>query len=146
MAFQRLFSKRFLNSFKTNVSFERAIVSKAVRSPVVTHESFDHRGVLWRFFLLRQTAFHSGPAKLSEFPTFPEAPKDINNNNASFVHVKGPIISETSFEYMKKIMRAKLMEKVKTKLRNVAASSIQYSEFLQIYIDTCENSDKGVTS
>jgi len=31
-----------------------------------------------------------------------------------------------------------------TKLKNVAASTIQYSELLRICIETCENSDKDV--
>ncbi|KAK7376830.1 hypothetical protein VNO80_02247 [Phaseolus coccineus] len=153
MAFQKLLSKCFPYSFKTNMLFELAIVSKAVRSPVVPHESSDHRGFFRRFFLLRQTVYHSAPAKLPEFPTLPirqdlpEAPKDINNS-ANFAHVTVPITSNAvcgggmCFKDMK-IMRIIKMEKVKMKLRNVNAYSIQYSEFLQICVETCENPDEG---
>lgn len=153
MAFQKLFSKRLLNSFKTNMSFERAIFSKAVRSPIVPHESFDHRGFLWPFFLFRQMPYRSSPAKLPEFPTLsigqdlPEAPKNINNN-ASFADAAVPLTSDAvwgggmSFEDVKSTKIVK-MELVKRKLKNLTADTIQYSEFLQICVETCENPDQG---
>ncbi|ESW32939.1 hypothetical protein PHAVU_001G030400 [Phaseolus vulgaris] len=48
-----------------------------------------------------------------------------------------------NFAHEEKIRRAVLMKEVMTKLRNVTAIMIEYSEFLRICIETCENSDKG---
>ncbi|KAK7376831.1 hypothetical protein VNO80_02248 [Phaseolus coccineus] len=152
MALQKLFSKRFLDSFKTKMSFERAIVSKAVPPLVVPQESSDDRGFLRRFSLLRQMVYHSGPAKLPEFLTLPvgeklrEVLKDINNS-ASFAPVTAPMDAVCgggmSVEDARKILRAAQMEKLKRNLKNVTASSVQYSEFLRICVETCENRDQG---
>ncbi|ESW32779.1 hypothetical protein PHAVU_001G016400, partial [Phaseolus vulgaris] len=154
MALQRLFSKRFLDSFKRKVSFERAIVSKVVPAPLVSQSS-DDRGFLRQFFLLRQMVYHSGPAKVPEFLTLPvgeklrEMLKDINNS-ASFAPVTAaPMIGDAvcgagmSVEDARKILRAAQMEKLKRNLRNVTESSVQYSEFLRLCIEACENHDQG---
>jgi len=48
-----------------------------------------------------------------------------------------------NFAHEEKIRRVVLMKEVMKKLRNVTAIMIEYFEFLRIYIETCENSDKG---
>jgi len=155
MALQKLFTKRFLDSFKTKKSFERAMVSKAVPPPpTALHESSDDGGFLRRFLLLRRSVYHSGSARLPELFFFPvgeklrETLKGINSG-VSLAPATVPITGDAvcrggmSVEDARKILRATQMEKVKARLRNVAESSVQYSEFLQICAEACENRDQG---
>ncbi|XP_047161053.1 calcium uniporter protein 4, mitochondrial [Vigna umbellata] len=154
MAFQKLFAKR-LDRFKMTMSYQRAIVSKAVTSPpIVPHESSDDKGFLRRVSLLRRAVYHSTPVRLPEFFSFPvgeklrEALKGINNSTG-IAPVAAPVASHAvcesgmSVEDAKKILRAAQMEKVKAKLRNVTQSSVQYSEFLRICVEACENHEQG---
>lgn len=150
MAFQKLFTRR-LDRFKMTMSSQRAIVSKVVTPPsIVPHESSDDKGFLRRVSLLRRAVYHSTPVRLPEFFSFPvgeklrEALKDINNS-AGIAPVAAPIPSQSgmSVEDAKKILRAAQMEKVKAKLRNVTQSSVQYSEFLRICVEACENHKQG---
>ncbi|QCD98893.1 calcium uniporter protein 4, mitochondrial-like [Vigna unguiculata] len=152
MAFQKLFAKRCFDSFRTTTSFQRAIVSKAASPPMVPpimpHESSDDKGFLRRVSFLRRAVYHSSPVRLPEFFSFPmgeklrEALKGINSGVAA--PIAGHAESGMSVENARKILRAAQMEKVKAKLRNVAESSVQYSEFLRICVEACENHDQGV--
>lgn len=55
-----------------------------------------------------------------------------------------PPVSREILRFLNNIDTAGLMEEVMTKLRNVAASTIQYSELLRICRETYESCDKDV--
>ncbi|CAJ1972844.1 unnamed protein product [Sphenostylis stenocarpa] len=151
----KLFTKRLLERFRATNSFERTAVVKAATPPIVPHECSDHRGFLRRFLLLRRAVHHSGPARLPEFLFLPvgeklrEALKGINNGTGLTpvtVPVAGDAVCRNgmSVEDARKILRATQMEKVKARLRNVPENSVQYSEFLRMCVEACENHDQGV--
>ncbi|KAG4953468.1 hypothetical protein JHK87_039062 [Glycine soja] len=155
MALRKLLSKRFFDSVKMTTPFERSVVlssplqQKAIAPPSTTRASSDDGGFLRRFFLLRRAVYHSGPARLPEFLSLPVGEKLRQKLKGINDIAPAPIAGDAVFgngmsvREARKIMRASQMEKLKAKLRNVPESSVQYSEFLRICVEACENPEQG---
>ncbi|KAG4934439.1 hypothetical protein JHK87_048441 [Glycine soja] len=164
MVLQKLLSKRFFDGVKMR-PFERSVVSsptmqqQVIAPPSMPGASSADGGFLRRFFLLRQAVYHSSPARFPDFLSLPvgeklrEKLKGINNiagiGDCCVALAPAPMASDAVFgsgmsvSHARKILRVPQMEKVKAKLRNVSESSVPYSEFLRICVETCENHEQG---
>ncbi|KAG4944654.1 hypothetical protein JHK85_049300 [Glycine max] len=164
MVLQKLLSKHFFDGVKMR-PFERSVVSsptmqqQVIAPPSMLGVSSADGGFLRRFFLLRQAVYHSSPARFPDFLSLPvgeklrEKLKSINNiagiGDCCVALAPAPMASDAVFgsgmsvSHARKILRVPQMEKVKAKLRNVSESSVPYSEFLRICVETCENHEQG---
>ncbi|RDY12991.1 Calcium uniporter protein 2, mitochondrial, partial [Mucuna pruriens] len=158
MALRKLFTKRFFDGAKTTMPFGRTMVSspplqtQAIVPPNVPQVSSADGG-FFRRFILRRAVHHSGPVRIPELLSLPvgeklrEKLKGINSIAGARDRLGGVTLSGDSngisANDARKILRAAQMEKVKAKLRNVPESSIRYSEFLRICVESCENRDQG---
>ncbi|KAG5098949.1 hypothetical protein JHK82_048803 [Glycine max] len=164
MVLQKLLSKHFFDGVKMR-PFERSVVSsptmqqQVIAPPSMLGVSSADGGFLRRFFLLRQAVYHSSPARFPDFLSLPvgeklrEKLKSINNiagiGDCCVALAPAPMASDAVFgsgmsvSHVRKILRVPQMEKVKAKLRNVSESSVPYSEFLRICVETCENHEQG---
>lgn len=154
MALRKLLSKRFFDRIKTR-PFERSVVSsptmqqQVITPPSMPGASSADGGFLLRFFLLRRAVYHSGPARFPDFLSLPvgeklrQKLKDINDIASAPIAGDAVFGNGMSVRDARKIMRASQMEKLKAKLRNFPESSVQYSEFLRICVEACENPEQG---
>ncbi|XP_061375297.1 calcium uniporter protein 4, mitochondrial-like [Gastrolobium bilobum] len=143
---------------------QQARFSPNHREYLASPDSAD-KGFFRRFFL-RRAVYHSGHTRLPEFLSIPvgeklrEKLKGINNiagvgdrlklGDVNLTPVPAQSTGDSvygngiSVKDARKILRASQVEKVKAKLRDIPESSICYSEFLRICVESCQNHDQGV--
>lgn len=155
MAFRKILSKRFLftkksaDSLQKNNNIQHGLLT-APSEPVI------HNGFISRF-LTRKSIYQYSVRKTPEFLFTPVGDRlreklwplnkpsgdkfcyDININIAENLEKLSLSGSD-----VKKIWKSWQMEKLRSKLSEMAVSSVAYSEFLKICSEVCENEERGL--
>lgn len=159
MALRRTISKRLFDKKLTNYSpapvihqngaktnFQRELIT----SPDSTN---DDKGFFRRF--LQRRSINQSSGKLPEFFSVPVGEKlreklwPINygsvENRIRFDGLRAPEnVGGMSVQEAKKILRSARLEKLRSTLKKIPANSVEYSEFVKICSDVCENNEQGL--
>ncbi|WOG99021.1 hypothetical protein DCAR_0418367 [Daucus carota subsp. sativus] len=156
MALRRTISKRLFN--KTPINFppapaihQNAAKTNFKRELITSPDSAtDDRGFFRRF--LQRRSINQTSAKLPEFLSMPVGDKLREKLwPIHFVSSENQIrfdppesVSGISVHEARKILRSARLEKLRSTLKQIPANSVEYSQFVKICSDVCENDEQGV--
>ncbi|KAL8130870.1 calcium uniporter protein 4, mitochondrial-like [Apium graveolens] len=159
MALRRTISKRFFNKTLANYSpapviHQNGAKTNFQRELITSSESAnDEKGFFRRF--LQRRSINQAAAKLPEFLSVPVGEKlreklwpinyGYSENRIRFDGLTPPEnVGGMSVQEAKKILRSARLEKLRSALKKIPANSVEYSEFVKICTDVCENGEQGL--
>ncbi|KAL0302681.1 UNVERIFIED_CONTAM: Calcium uniporter protein 4, mitochondrial [Sesamum angustifolium] len=171
MSLRRTLSKRLLGgaiipdfSSQITTTLEQASIPPLSKAPARTHFHRDFRassGFFRRFLQRRAINNHSSPSSLSSFLTLPvgetlrEKLKSLNTSDDHHLRLDGPnppLPPPPSARFgmsvadAKRFLKFAQLEKIRERVRNIPASTIQHGEFVRICSDVCGNTEAGLES
>ncbi|KAL0392004.1 UNVERIFIED_CONTAM: Calcium uniporter protein 4, mitochondrial [Sesamum radiatum] len=171
MSLRITLSKRLLGgatipdfSSQLTTTLEQTSTPPPCKAPARSHFHRDFRassGFFRRFLQRRAINNHSSPSSLSSFLTLPvgetlrEKLKSLNTFDDHHLRLDGPsppLPPPPSARFgmsvadAKRFLKFAQLEKIRERVRNIPASTIQHGEFVRICSDVCGNREAGLES
>ncbi|XP_011074492.1 calcium uniporter protein 4, mitochondrial [Sesamum indicum] len=164
MSLRRTLSKRLLGG-ATSPDFSSQITTTLEQTPTPPPSKAPARSQFYRDFRASSDFFrrflqrrainnHSSPNSLSSFLTLPvgeklrEKLKSLNTSDDHHLRLPPPPSARfgVSVADAKRVLKFAQLEKIREKVRNIPASTIQHGEFVRICSDVCGNREAGLES